>query len=118
MDDDLNTSVALAALHGFLPEVNTRLDDLGDRPITEAERDAGLRVFERIDTVFNLLALADSDAEVGDDDRRWVEDRLAEREEARKNRDFARADALRDEVVARGYQVEDTPQGTRWVRSS
>jgi len=118
MDDDLNTSVALAALHGFLPEVNSRLDDVEARPITEAERDAGLRVFERIDTVFNLLTLADRAAEVDQEERRWVEERLAEREEARLDRDFARADALRDEVVARGFQVEDTPQGTRWVRAS
>ena len=37
---------------------------------------------------------------------------MAERDEARRSRDFARADALRDELVARGWTVEDTPSGT------
>jgi cysteinyl-tRNA synthetase len=42
---------------------------------------------------------------------------LAEREEARANKDFATADARRDELAARGWQVRDTPEGPRLVRS-
>ena len=48
------------------------------------------------------------DTEVDDESARLV----AERDEARRTRDFARADALRDELVARGWTVEDTPSGT------
>jgi cysteinyl-tRNA synthetase len=120
MDDDLNTSVALAALHGLVSEVNARLDELGGRPITEAERDAALDAFARIDRVFGFLALADREAEQAEDPELadWVEARLVEREEARRGRDFARADAIRAELAGRGIAVEDTPRGTRWTRAT
>ncbi len=118
MDDDLNTSVALAALHGFVPEVNARLDALGAGPISEAERDAALAVFERLDGVFVFLALADREEAVDPELAAWVEERIAERQAARKARDFARSDAIRDELAGRGIVVEDTPQGPRWKKSA
>ena len=118
MDDDLNTSVALAALHTFVPEVNARLDALGAGPISEAERDAALAVFERLDGVFVFLALADREDVVDPELAAWVEERIAERQAARKAKDFARSDAIRDELAARGIVVEDTAQGPRWKRSA
>jgi len=42
-------------------------------------------------------------------------DLVDERTEAKKNRDFARADAIRDEVLTNGYKIEDTPQGARVI---
>ncbi len=117
MDDDLNTSVALAALHGFVPEVNARLDGLGAGPISEAERDAALAVFDRLDSVFMFVELADREDVVDPELAAWVEERIAERQAARKARDFARSDAIRDELAARGVVVEDTAQGPRWKLS-
>ncbi|HET7275353.1 MAG TPA: cysteine--tRNA ligase [Longimicrobiaceae bacterium] len=114
MDDDLNTSVALSAVHRLVPEVNARLDELGDRTITEAERDAALAAFERMDSVLGFLALADQESEGDDDLVAWVDERIEARQSARKDRDFARADAIRDELAARGVIVEDTPHGPRW----
>ncbi|HEX2190686.1 MAG TPA: cysteine--tRNA ligase [Longimicrobiaceae bacterium] len=118
MDDDLNTSVALSALHAFVPEVNARLDALGSAPISEAERDAALAVFARLDGVFMFVALADREEVVDPELAAWVEERIAERQAARKSRDFARSDAIRDELAARGIVVEDTPQGPRWKKSA
>jgi cysteinyl-tRNA synthetase len=44
----------------------------------------------------------------------WVAERLAARDRARKSKDFKAADAIRDELRARGVEIEDTPQGTKW----
>jgi cysteinyl-tRNA synthetase len=116
MDDNLNTSVALAALNRFATEVNTRLDELGARPITAAERDAALDAFRRVEGVFGFLDLADREADEALDPElgAWVAERLAARAVARRDRDFATSDAIRDELAARGILVEDTPQGARW----
>jgi cysteinyl-tRNA synthetase len=117
MDHDLNSSVALAALHELVNRVNARLHELGTTPISEAERDAALRAFDRIDGVFGFIALVDRENVVDDDLAGWVEERLAARQAARQSRDFAQADAIRDEIAARGVVIEDTPQGARWKRA-
>lgn len=114
MDQDLNTSVALAALHELVNRVNARLHELGGRAISEAERDAALRAFDRVDAVFGFIGLSERECAVDDDLAAWVEERIAARQAARKARDFAQADAIRDEIAARGVVIEDTPQGTRW----
>lgn len=115
MDRDLNTSVALGALHGFATAVNARLDGRDGSPISEAEQCAGLRVFERTDSVFQVLSLADREAgDVDADLRRWADEQVALRADARRDRDFARADAIRRDMAERGVVLEDTPDGTRW----
>jgi cysteinyl-tRNA synthetase len=117
MDQDLNSSVALAALHELVNRVNGRLHELGSKAISEAERDAALRAFERIDGVFGFIGLAERENVVDDDLAAWVEERLAARQAARASRDFATSDAIRDEIAARGVVIEDTAQGARWKRA-
>ncbi|HYW06403.1 MAG TPA: cysteine--tRNA ligase, partial [Longimicrobium sp.] len=114
MDEDLNTSVALASLHRLVGATNARIEELGTRAISDAERHAVLTAFERIDTVFGFVALADTESHVDEDLAAWVEERIAARKAARDARDFARADAIRAEIAERGVVVEDTAQGTRW----
>ncbi len=110
MDDDLNVPKAVAAVFTFVRSVNRELD---------AGRLAGggaagaLAAFDRVMATLDLLPSAEGvDAEL----RAWVEERIREREAARRVRDFARADAIRAEVVARGVELEDTPAGTRWKK--
>jgi cysteinyl-tRNA synthetase len=117
MDQDLNSSVALAALHGLVKAVNGRLETLGTGPITQAEQRAALDAFERMESVFGFLRLADGEAAVGEDVTAWVEERLAARADARKAKDFARSDEIRAELAGRGIAVEDTAQGQRWSRA-
>jgi cysteinyl-tRNA synthetase len=114
MDDDLNTSVALAAVWAFVREINSRLDELGTLPITEAEAHSALAAFEQIDAVLGVVRLAERETAVDPELSAWVEERIAARESARRSRDFARADAIRAELTARGVVVEDTPTGARW----
>lgn len=116
MDDDLNTSVALAAVWGLAREINSRLDELGTQAITEAEAQAALEALDRMDGVLGLLSLAarEEAARVDEGLAAWVDERLAARQEARRSRDFALADRIRDEITARGVVLEDTPTGTRW----
>jgi cysteinyl-tRNA synthetase len=116
MDDDLNTSVALSAAFGLVREINARADELGPLPITAAEKAAALHALQRMDQVLGLLSLAERerDREAGGELAAWVEERLAARQAARRERDFARSDAIRDELAARGVVVEDTPTGPRW----
>src|SRR4051794_28819363 len=80
MDADLNTSVALAELHRLVAAVNQRLEALGTRAISSAEKQAALSAFERMDTVFGFLALAERETEVDAGLAAWVEERLAARQ--------------------------------------
>jgi cysteinyl-tRNA synthetase len=67
-----------------------------------------------MDDVLGIVELARRDAGPDADLAAWVEQKLADRQQARADRDFARADAIRDELTAAGVVVEDTPQGARW----
>ena len=69
------------------------------------------RVFGVIDGVLDLVPVAtETDAELA----AWVEERLTARKAARAARDFAAADAVRGELVARGIMIEDSAAGTTW----
>jgi len=65
-----------------------------------------------------VLDVLPGEEQVGDDLAAWVEERIAARQAARKARDFAQADAIRQEILDRGIELEDTPQGTRWKRKA
>lgn len=115
LDDDLNTPNALAALHPFVNEANATLDRVD--AIRPEERDAVRNALERMDDVLGILALARRDAAAVESDfADWVEQKLGERQSARSRRDFATADAIRDELAEAGIVVEDTPAGPRWKK--
>jgi cysteinyl-tRNA synthetase len=113
MDDDLNSAEALGAVFIFLNRVNAEMDRTGGR-ITSADRDAALEAVDAMDQVLGLLEVADRERSVDDDLEGWIESMIRERVEARQSRDFARADAIRDELADRGIVLEDSAEGTRW----
>jgi cysteinyl-tRNA synthetase len=108
LEDDLNISAALAALFDLVRDVN-RLLDRGE--IAGAGATAVLDTLGRFDSVLAVLSPDAEEAAPAD-----ILALAAERQAARKQRDFARADALRDELAARGWIVEDTPDGPRVKR--
>jgi cysteinyl-tRNA synthetase len=108
MDDDLNTSVALAALHDLTREINTALARQTLR--TDDQRHV-LEALDKIDGVLNIIG--EAPAPMLDDE---IQNLIDERQEARHRRDFKRADEIRDELLKRDIVLEDTKDGVRWKR--
>jgi len=108
MDDNLNTSVALAALHNLVREINT---GLAEETLREEDRNAVFETMEKIDLVLNIFG--EEKAEILDAD---IEKLIEERQAARRNRNFVRSDEIRDLLAEKGIVLEDTKQGVRWKR--
>jgi cysteinyl-tRNA synthetase len=108
LDDDLNAPQALAAVFTFVRAVNRDLDAGALAPSAVA---AALGALDQVMAVLDVIP-----AKGGVDERlkAWVEGKIRDREAARRAREFARADAIRAEILARGVELEDTPAGTRW----
>ena len=108
MDDDLNTSVALAAVHELSRKVNTAL---ARNALRADDKLAAIDAITRIDSVLNVFSRRER--EMLDEE---IQKLIDERQEARHRRDFARADEIRDELATRGIVLEDTKNGVRWKR--
>jgi len=108
MDDDLNTADALAAVFELVRFANVEVTEGSSRLFAEMVKQEllllcdilGLRVERREETL---------DEE--------IEAKIAERQAARKAKNFARADAIRDELLAKGIILEDTREGVKWKRA-
>jgi cysteinyl-tRNA synthetase len=108
MDDDLNTSVALAVIHNLTRVVNTAL---ARKKLQEENKVELLELLKSLDTVLNIFG--DEQREMLDSE---IQNLIDERQEARRRREFARGDEIRDELADRGIILEDTKDGVRWKR--
>jgi cysteinyl-tRNA synthetase len=108
MDDDLNTSVALAVIHNLTRVVNTAL---ARKKLQDDNKHELLDLLKRFDSVLNIFGTEQQ--EMLDSE---VQNLIDERQEARRRRDFGRADEIRDELAGRGIILEDTKDGVRWKR--
>ena len=108
LDNDLNTSRALAAIHNLVREVNAVLSD---EALKEEDQKAVLDAVEKFDFVLGIFG--EENQEILDEE---IETLIAERREARNNRDFQRSDEIRDLLAEKGITLEDTKEGVRWKR--
>ncbi len=107
LDDDLNVSAAWGIVFEWVREMN-RL--LATNQLTAVQAAGALAAWERIDSVFGLGRKGSEEASPD------IQALLEQRQAARKAKDFKRADAVRDELKAKGWQIEDTPKGARLKR--
>ena len=110
MDDDFNTADAITAIYELVRFINKSVTDEVSVEFANKE----LEMFNKLTSVLGLLEKADEKAE--DEDTALIEELIAKRTEAKKNKDFATADAIRDELSAMGITIKDTRQGVQWFR--
>jgi cysteinyl-tRNA synthetase len=106
LDDDLNASGALGHVFDFIREIN-RLR--AENKLSTEERDLALSAFRRFDTVLNFETKKVSLKE-------QIGALIEQRQQARRNKDFALADEIRQDLLDQGIVLEDTAQGVRWKR--
>lgn len=107
MDDDLNTADAIAAIFDLVRDINTKILD---KAVSYAVCTAAADLFDELCAVLGILynrKSNDLDSE--------IEALIQQRQEAKKNKDFATADKIRDDLKARGIILKDTRQGTTWT---
>lgn len=108
MDDDFQADNALSVIYHFVKELNMYSER---ETVSQAVLDQALEVLEQIMLVFGITLQAEG---ILDDD---IQTLIDERIQARKDKDFARSDEIRDYLKEQGIILDDTPQGTRWRRA-
>ena len=107
MDDDFNTANGITLVYEFAKWLNTYSEE---SVVSKTVLSAGLEKYRQWLGIFGIEFLSN---ELVDEE---VDQLIEERIQARKNRDFARSDEIRDQLKEQGIILEDTPQGTRWRR--
>ena len=108
MDDDFNTADAIAAVFELVKYINTTSGGDSSREYLES-------LLNRLVSLTDVLGIiVEKEEEILDAD---IEAMIAERQAARKERNFARADQIRDELLAKGIILEDTREGVKWKRA-
>ena len=108
MDDDFNTADAIAAIFDYVKFINTNTDGNSSKEFLE-------KLHDRLTKLSDVLGIiVDREEEMLDAD---IEAMIEERQAARKNRDFARADQIRADLLAKGIVLEDTREGVKWRRA-
>lgn len=118
MDDDFNTSLALAALFDVCKEVNTVVNDkafAGDGATAEGLQTV-LDFFAEMNRIFDVIVPAEEEAADDGLANDLMEMVMTLRANARKNKDWGTADFIRDELKKLGIVIKDSPEGSRWER--
>ena len=108
MSDDLNTAGAIGAIFELVSAINVEIDGGASKEFA----DKALSMIQELADVLGVLQRSQDDT-IGDDIRRLVD----ERQQARKEKDWARADEIRDQLSSMGYILKDTPQGVQIIKA-
>ncbi|WP_276862647.1 cysteine--tRNA ligase [Anaerococcus tetradius] len=106
MDDDLNTADAITVLFDMAKFINTKIDENSDKDLVN-------KTFDLYKSLFDTLGLLAKKKEA-DVDVAKIEELIGKRSEAKKAKDFATADAIRDELAHMGITIKDTREGAKW----
>jgi cysteinyl-tRNA synthetase len=113
LTDDLNTAAGLGVLFDLVRPLNTAIDEgkfgRDDVPVVK-------EAFALFDRVLGVMGLRQAEDARPPENAAEIEELIEARKEARRNRDFAAADRIRDDLAARGILLDDTAGGTRWKR--
>lgn len=107
MDDDLNTADGLTAIYSLVKDVNVNLDEKSNKVVVEKAQEVLLKLAK-------VLGILNKERESIDDET--ILKLIEERTNARKEKNFARADEIRDELLAKGIVLEDTRDGVKFKR--
>ena len=107
MDDDFNTADAIAAIFELVKFANTKLDE-------DSSSEILMNVYQKIERLLGVLGL-EFTVEKEDVDQQ-IRDLIEKRQQARKEKNFALADQIRDELLAQGIELLDTREGVKWKR--
>ncbi len=106
--DDLNTARSLGALFELVRDINPLIEE------RQLKTDDARSILELLEDADRVLAILETQTDLLPDE---IEDLIQQRQEARKARDFQRADAIRIHLADRGIQLEDTRDGVRWRKA-
>lgn len=110
MEDDLNTGEALGAIFELVKEINLNVNDgVQSKALVEY----AIKIFDELMNVLGLLYNRNAEKSLDDE----IEALIQARNDARKAKNWAEADRIRDELKAQGIVLEDTPQGVKWHRA-
>ena len=107
MEDDFNTADAISVVFEIVKLANSELTAESNKALIVASKELIVKLCDI------LGVICEEQEEMLDDD---IESLIAERSQAKKERNFARADEIRVELLSKGIQLEDTREGVRWKR--
>ena len=109
MDDDLNTADAISVIFEMVSEINVAVKNGASKSYAEE----ALRRIDELTEVLGIFRKEGEEEGLGDDIQALIDERQA----ARKEKNWAKADAIRDQLAAMGITLKDTPQGVQVIRN-
>ncbi len=117
LQDDLNISKALAVLDEAINEANEALDASPKNKEVKSKINGILDFTQKILGIGHMDPFSYFQLGVSEDEKAYIDQKIQERNEAKALKDYAKADAIRDELSRKGVLLMDTPNGTQWERA-